>query len=87
MRKLDRHRAANRRSATQAGTPHQHAARRGRTEPRPKSTCQTSVATWWKPTHVGGHAGTMSRLCVKRTLICAARSLVSPCAQGAGTMR
>jgi len=36
----------------------------------PKSTCQTSLARWWKPTHVGGQDGTRSLLWVNRQLSC-----------------
>ena len=43
---------------------------RARTPAPSKSTCQTSRATWWNPTQVGGQLGTMSRLCVKRQLAC-----------------
>jgi hypothetical protein len=42
-----------------------------RTPATPKSTCQTSRGRWWKPTHCGGHDGTMSRLCVNLQLSCA----------------
>ena len=36
----------------------------------PKSTCQTSRAKWWKPTHVGGQEGTRSLLWVNLQLSC-----------------
>ncbi len=44
-----------------------------RTPAPSRSTCHTSRGRWWKPTQVGGQEGTMSRLCVKRQLACAAR--------------
>ena len=44
--------------------------RRPLTPAAPKSTCQTSLGRWWKPTHVGGHDGTRSLLWVNRQLSC-----------------